>query len=446
MKTLKGLFESINKEAFKLKSVKEIYTKTLSQEELEDNQINYISGFQIIDNNLRITILEGITGKAMSLIKEKLPKLELNTEKKKIFSNSKILFDKRIYSNFNLCLKFIKLRNPLNQILNTADIYLKANKYREIFNAFMQLGFILQSPTFDSITNAKLFPSYESLSQLERKYADIINDEDLTGVHSEKKKRVKNEKVKTTNSAIDSQDNVSTNIRNTGNNNTSANKNRLSSAVNRSNSGILNINEDQSKSRKNVKRLEKLDSYNPEFVKKKEIDISKSASFSKRDNFLRIHNFNNENIKRIGFRSKKSDNFWKYEKLTPLENIITSSNHVTENEMYNEEPIKIEQPYSNVYSIESQSSEKSKKTVPNHIEEIIHKEKEYFLYSQQKNNIYSNHFNELRKNYNRDKDNFYTYSNEYLTLSFPMIEEKNMKYDNYLENKKVKFLFILAMD
>ena len=139
MKILKDLFESINQDAFKLKSVKEIYTRTLSPEELDDNEIDYISGFQVIDSNLRITILEGITGKAMNLIKEKLPKLELNTEKKKIFANSKILFNKRIYSNFNLCLKFIKLRNPLTNILNTADIYLKANKYREIFNAFLNL-------------------------------------------------------------------------------------------------------------------------------------------------------------------------------------------------------------------------------------------------------------------------------------------------------------------
>jgi len=435
MNILKALFESINKEAFKLKSVKEIYTRTLSQEELVDNSIDYISGFQVIDGNLRITILEGITGKAMNLIKEKLPKLELNTEKRKIFSNSKILFDKRIYSNFNLCLKFIKLRNPLTNILNTADIYLKANKYREIFNAFMQLGFILQSPTFESITNAKLFPSYESLSQLERKYADIINDEDLTGIHNEKKKKFKIEKnVRTTNSAAESADNKTNYIRHSGNN-SPAGKNRLGSALNRNSAKILNINQDQLRSPNKQKRIEKLDSFNPNFVKKKEIDISKSMQFSKRDDFLRIHNFNCENIKKISSRSKKSENFWTYEKLTPLENIITS-NQTTESEAHIDQN-KI-QPYSNVYSLNSLSSEKQEMTPPDEKEENNQKKKEYHLYSQQSDNIYSNHLKEIRNKYIKDKDNFYTYSMDYLTLNFPIVEEKNLRYENYLENKKVK--------
>jgi hypothetical protein len=435
MKILKELFESINKEAFKLKSVKEIYTKVLTGQELEDSQIDYISGFQVIDNNLRITILEGITEKAMNLIKERLPKLDMNSDKKKIFSNSKILFDKRIYSNFNLCLKFIKLRNPLTQILNTADIYLKANKYRDIFNAFMQLGFILQSPTFESITNAKLFPSYESLSQLERKYADIINDEDLTGIHTDKKKKSKLEKnVRTTNSVNESAENKTDYIRNIIHE--SVGKNRSGSPnKNRNLNKILIMNNDQSRSPKKEKRNEKLSSYNQEFIKKKEIDISKSMQFSKRDNFLRIHNFNCENINRLSSKNIKSNKFWIYEKLTPLENIMTSS-QTTLSEVGNE-PIRME-PYSYVYSVDSSKSDKKEMTVPNYKKENNKKEKEYYLYSQQKNNIYTNHLNELRNQYSKDKDYFYTYSLDHLSLNFPIVEEKNVMYENYLENKKVK--------
>ena len=65
MSTLKQLFEEINQAAFNLKSVKEIYTKGLSEEERDNNEIDYISGFQLIDKNIRITIIEGITGKAI---------------------------------------------------------------------------------------------------------------------------------------------------------------------------------------------------------------------------------------------------------------------------------------------------------------------------------------------------------------------------------------------
>ena len=51
MQNLKKLFEEINQSAFKLRSVKEIYTRGLSEEERDNNEIDYISGFQIIDKN-----------------------------------------------------------------------------------------------------------------------------------------------------------------------------------------------------------------------------------------------------------------------------------------------------------------------------------------------------------------------------------------------------------
>ncbi len=78
MKNLKETFEMINKEAFNLKSVKEIYTITLSPEEQDNNEVDYISGFQIIDSNFRITIIEGINDKAMEIVRERFAKTDVN--------------------------------------------------------------------------------------------------------------------------------------------------------------------------------------------------------------------------------------------------------------------------------------------------------------------------------------------------------------------------------
>ncbi len=419
-----------------MKSVKETYTRTLSKEELDDNEIDYISGFQIIDTNLRITILEGITGKAMNLIKEKLPKLELNSEKKKIFSNSKILFNKRIYSNFNLCLKFIKLRNPLIHILQTADIYLKANKYREIFNAFLNLGFILKSPTFESITNAKLFPSFESLSQLERKYADIINDEDMTGIYIEKKKKyiqsVNEKKINTTNSYITT-DNNSSGIQNAVVHSSKGTRTGQSGRKNITD----NINEEMTRTRKS-KRNQNLDSYNREFIKKKKEEIGKSMSFNKKENFLKTHKINCDHIKRINQNNSTFNHFWAYEKISPMENVISSHLTTEEGSGVDFESIKNE-PFVSYYSSNSNIKEMSQMLKTKKIEnENPITEKRLHLYSQQKDNIYSNHIEELRKTYHHDKNNYYTYSMDYLTLSFPIVEDKNRNYENYIENKKVK--------
>jgi len=466
MKILKELFETINKEAFKLKSVKEIYTRTLSPEELDDNSIDYISGFQIIDHNLRITILEGITGKAMSLIKEKLPKLELNTEKKKIFSNAKILFNNRIYSSFNLCLKFIKLRNPLTQILNTADIYLKANKYNEIFNAFMQLGFILQSPTFESITNAKLFPSFDSLSLLERKYADIINDEDLSGIPSEKKKKKKHEnnseKVHTTNSALTTDNNNNNNAHHNTNNSVvnihHGNNHRQNSALGRGGSALSNNNDQLNKSKsplnrsrspnkKKGNRVPKLDSFNVDFIKKKKEEIGKSMSFNRKENFMKTHKVNCDMIKQLNQQNSASPHFWAYEKMTPLENIISSDTKSEEGGGYFDNILNSNSNGLHQYNMNSynnsnlnglhQGELNSKHNGLVGEEDNQKKQQELYMYSQQRKNMFNNHLNELREKCLNDKNNYYTYSMDYLTLSFPVFEQKNEEYQRFIQNKKV---------
>ena len=127
----------------------------------------------------------------MKKIKDTLPKTQMNNKNYMIFADSGVLFNKRIYSKFDLSLKYIKLRETLSTILQTYDIYTKANKYRQIYDAFLNFGSILKAQTLKEISLANLFPDAESLLLLERKYADILNDEDMTGIHKEKKKKKK---------------------------------------------------------------------------------------------------------------------------------------------------------------------------------------------------------------------------------------------------------------
>ena len=191
LQKLKQLFEEINQSAFNLRSPKEIYIRELTEEERNNNEIDYISGFQILDKKIRITIIEGITGKGMKIVKETLPRYQMNNNNFKIFSDSNILFNKRIYSKFDLQLKFIKLRDTFEEILTTYDIYLKTKRYREIYDAFLNFGSILQSNSLEDITRANLFSNDDDLLFLERKYADILTEEDLTGIPKKKKLRKK---------------------------------------------------------------------------------------------------------------------------------------------------------------------------------------------------------------------------------------------------------------
>ena len=382
MQTLKQLFEEINQAAFNLKSVKEIYTKGLTDEEKDNNEIDYISGFQLIDKNTRITILEGITGKAMKKIKDTLPKTQMNNKNYMIFADSGVLFNKRIYSKFDLSLKYIKLRETLSTILQTYDIYTKANKYRQIYDAFLNFGSILKAQTLKEISLANLFPDAESLLLLERKYADILNDEDMTGFHKEKKKKKKiklDSLTKTTTSGFSGH--------------TSSNKKTTKRSDSLNESAVNTLDEKE----KEKKLLEENEKNNLEKKENEEKEIKNKRPFvdarnPEYENFLK-----EKSLKRI-----KSEDIWKRN----IEDLYTMKKKPHQDRFCRNNPYGTSQ-YNQILFCPART---------NHYEEIT------------KN---------MREKYLKDKNHFYTYSLYGLSLNFPMIErDRNEEYIRYIENKK----------
>lgn len=428
LKTLKELFESINQTALSLKSVKEVYTNSLTQEEQEDNNLDYISGFQIIDSTMRITIVEGIANKAMKTVKEKLPKLNMNTNEKKIFANSKILFNERLYSKFNLCLKFIKLRSNLFEILTTADIYLKSAKYNAIFSAFMNMGSILKAPLFESIADSKLFPTAESLLMLERKYADILNDADLTGINTEPKKKQK-VKIETSLNTTNL-DNISSNVNNTTlAKDTAHNTTRVVTAKETEIKGEINKG---MKVSKRMTRKDKTDSINEAF------DKSKKSREKDGKEFKKTHEKNLSVIRTLNANAH-TDSFCQRVKSADILPDLPMI-HLEAKDVSN----RLEIATPNLSQVESQNGSNGASLPPYVIPNVDDK---IYLYSQSRKNYYADYVDKLREKYTKDKHNFYTYSMDYLTLSFPLIKNSNAKYDEFLENKKVlNFLKVLEMD
>ena len=362
MQKIKELFEEINQKAFQLRSVKEIYTRNLTDEERDNNEIDYISGFQLLDKNIRITIIEGITEKGMALVKEKLPKYQMNTNTFMVFADKNVLFNKRIYSKFDLSLKYIKLRDTLNSILTTFPIYMIADKYREIYNAFLNFGSILNSRTMKEISNANLFSEADSLLMLERKYADILNDEDMTGIKATKKKRKKKIDLEkqmaytvASGFSFEKIDNKS--------------KTEVQSVINEKDSQIA-IKEELENKDKAYKA--KLDSYNKEFE-----DALKNII---KENVGQTIKRNKEYIKKM--KKKKTNGRF---------------------------------------------------CLPDHQSDFTD---EVYFQSTAKNNFYVQTVEKMRDKFLTDKNNYYTYSNFGLALSFPLIQHRNEEYYQYLENKK----------
>ena len=406
LQKIKQLFEEINQKAFNLSSPKEIYTHTLTEEERNNTNIDYISGFQILDNQKRVTIIEGLSGKALQKTKELFPRTQMNDENKMVFCDSNILFSDRIYSKFDLSLKFIKTRDSLEQILTTFDIYLKSSNYREIFDVFMKIGSILKAETLKDITQENLFPDAEGILSLERKYGDILKEEDLTGI--KKEKVIKKKYLITTKNFSSSYNDNNSNksqttkaIFNTSedynkNNSNNKGKNQIFKKLVKNALNIsLNDNkkEENDKYERHVTNTEPNLSYDkrllniaPRIIANNNIFnnvLKKRAKNSIKDFLERDNKFfkrNLEDLKNIKRRGK-SDKFWKPD----------TSEHDPNKKIY-------------FYSIRA-----------NHYDEVVSK---------------------MRERYLKDKNHYYAYSDYSLALSFPMIDRyRNEEYIKYIENK-----------
>ena len=342
----------------------------------------------------------------MQKIKESFPKTQMNSDSKMIFSDSNILFNERIYSKFDLSLKFIKTRETLEHILTTFDIYLKSNNYRSIYDTFMKIGSILKAETLREITQENLYPNAEGILMLERKYGDILREEDLTGIKKEKvikKKYFISTKNFTPSHYGKTQSKI---IFNSNEENNKINKNNIikannpifknlvknaltiSTNNNNKNNNYIPIN----KYDKKISQTEPNVSYNDRMmsIPPKIIDYNKvyNGILKKRaKNYLKNLLNTDEIIKRNIEDIKKIKRKGKFEKFWKPDNSVQDKNK----KIY-------------FYAIRA-----------NHYEEVVSR---------------------MRENYLKDKNHFYSYSDYSLALSFPMIDRyKNEEYLKYMENK-----------
>lgn len=98
-------------------------------------------------------------------------------------------FKNRIYLDFNVAIKKIKLREPLRQIMGAPDVYLRSKVPEEMFHILQQFAEIRKLTRLSLIRDFNLFPITEKLLTLERKYGDSLNIEDLTGKPGKPKKK-----------------------------------------------------------------------------------------------------------------------------------------------------------------------------------------------------------------------------------------------------------------
>ena len=157
-------------------------TYSLSESEKKNENLDFVSGFEIIDSEFRMFFFEGLSDKAMKMFKfillilsrlnfyfnlfsfdEKIPRTQANSETFKIMKNFEIKFKERIYTDFNVSLKKIRLREKLTDILINPNIYLRTKVPESIMIVLNQLSNIRKQWKIKSVLEYNLFPSAEVL-------------------------------------------------------------------------------------------------------------------------------------------------------------------------------------------------------------------------------------------------------------------------------------------
>lgn len=180
---------------------RDLRTLTLTEEQRADPTFDFIGGVEIIDKDFRLFILEGVSYGSMAKLGELIPLANANNDKFKILKNPRITFNERLYSEFDVDIKKIKLRTPVSQLVLQPDIYDRKMVPMNIYRIINQLRKIRERNTIEDVVSSNLWPLPEPLIAFERNYGDSLTKEDITGVKPKIRKKKRQAKIKKTSEA-----------------------------------------------------------------------------------------------------------------------------------------------------------------------------------------------------------------------------------------------------
>lgn len=144
--------------------------------------LNVVTGTQVIDSQFRTIFLEGLAGGAMQCVHEQIPRAAANDPcGVRMFANDQLRFTHRLYTDFDVDLKRIKLRYPLPTLLTSPDIYMRTKVSETCFQALTRLADVRQVGRLEDVKTFDLFPTAEMLVEVESKYGESITLDDIHG-------------------------------------------------------------------------------------------------------------------------------------------------------------------------------------------------------------------------------------------------------------------------
>jgi len=153
-----------------------------SGKQLEDKNLDLLTGFVLIDRSSRIMVVEGFRGGVIGDLSEVLRDSDTHARSPgKLLIHPKIGFPNRIYGAFNLCLKQVKLRSHTLEALSVKPDICLSSGNRVVSDAIQCLLNIKRVPRLKMLRTVGSFPSAQAISEIETQLGEFVTDIELEG-------------------------------------------------------------------------------------------------------------------------------------------------------------------------------------------------------------------------------------------------------------------------
>ncbi|XP_070557636.1 uncharacterized protein [Ptychodera flava] len=174
---IQSLVTEINAKALSLDSMPKhvieaaLSTYKLSEEQQRSRNLDIVTGFQVMDGEMHIFVLEGLRDEAIKKIWQKLPRLPAGeTRLFEALYNSDLMFSERQYATLDVDLTRVRLHEPLSIILKQPLLYVRDMVPKPCLDAIIKLDQLTQTKKLRDVARNDLFPTSEMILSLSREF------------------------------------------------------------------------------------------------------------------------------------------------------------------------------------------------------------------------------------------------------------------------------------
>lgn len=183
MKRLLSIIHNNNVTVMNLDSgqARALATVELTEEQRIDPDLDILTGFVVMDKFTRVVVIEGLLEGATRQVVELLGSVGAQRKCKFLFDPN-LGFGQRLYAEFNLTLRHIKLReNNLEALTQRPDLCLQGRCDDEVAGGLNRLVEMKRTEHLHILKNTNAFPMAQTIVMIETQYGDYVADRELAG-------------------------------------------------------------------------------------------------------------------------------------------------------------------------------------------------------------------------------------------------------------------------